>query len=273
MNMTINANTKIASLLKHNPDALEAIVSISNKFEKLRNPILRRVIAGRTSITMASKLGGCSVDDFFNKLQPLGFDIDKATVARTDYANVERQVPEFLKNVSFETVVELDVRPAIETGKDPLNLIMKNVKELQKGNVLKIINSFEPTPLMHLLGKQGFDSYSEVVNDDLVNTYFYKKEEKIPDIQTADAAWSEGWDEIMKRFSENLETVDVSELPMPQPMHTILEALETLPAEKALFVYHKRIPVFLLPELQDRKFSFRIKEISDGEVHLLIYKD
>ena len=79
--MTINANTKIASLLKHNPDALDAIVSISSKFAKLRNPLLRKVIAGRTSIAQASKLGGCSVDDFFNTLQPLGFEIDKTKVA------------------------------------------------------------------------------------------------------------------------------------------------------------------------------------------------
>jgi len=78
--MTINANTKIASLLKHNADALEAIVSISPKFAKLKNPILRKVIAARTSIAMASKLGGCSVGDFFKKLQPLGFDIDTTGV-------------------------------------------------------------------------------------------------------------------------------------------------------------------------------------------------
>lgn len=59
---------------------------------------------------------------------------------------------------------------------------------------------------------------------------------------------------------------------MPLPMLTILEALENLPEDKALFVYHKRIPVFLLPELAERKFDYRIKEISDGEVHLLIFK-
>ncbi len=39
---------------------------------------------------------------------------------------------------------------------------------------------------------------------------------------------------------------------MPLPMHTILEALKTLPNDKALFVYHKRIPVFLLPELEEQ---------------------
>jgi hypothetical protein len=52
-----------------------------------------------------------------------------------------------------------------------------------------------------------------------------------------------------------------------------MEALEILPGGKALFVYHKRIPVFLLPELEEQKFNYRIKEISDSEVQLLIYKD
>jgi len=271
MIMTINANTKIASLLKHHPGALEAIVSISSKFSKLRNPILRKVIAGRTSIAMASKLGGCTVDDFFNKLQPLGFEIDKVAIA-IDETNEKKPVPEFLKTVKPGNMVDLDVRPVMESGKDPLTIILQKMNGLEPGYVLKIINSFEPTPLMHLLGKQGFESYAEKINDELVHTYFHKKTGKILGFEERDAANSQGWDEILNRFAGKLETVDVRKLEMPLPMHTILEALETLPADKALFVYHKRIPVFLLPELEDRKFSYRIKEISEAEVQLLIYK-
>ena len=52
--MTINANTKIGTILKQHPAALDVIVSISPKFEKLRNPILRKLMAGRASIAMAS---------------------------------------------------------------------------------------------------------------------------------------------------------------------------------------------------------------------------
>jgi hypothetical protein len=54
--MLINSQTKIAALLKHNPDALEAIVPLSPDFKKLRNPVLRKLMAGRTSIAMASKM-------------------------------------------------------------------------------------------------------------------------------------------------------------------------------------------------------------------------
>ena len=269
--MTINANTKIASLLKHNAAALEAIVSISPKFTKLRNPILRKVIAARTSISMASKLGGCSVDDFFKKLQPLGFEIDQAAVVMKK-ENENKPVPGFV-NIGADKMIELDVRSVIESGKDPLDIIVKKVKTLETGSVLKIINSFEPTPLMHLLGKQGFESYAETISDDLVNTYFYKESEINVLAKNKETDYATGWDEILNRFKDQLETIDVRALEMPLPMHTILEALATLATDKALFVYHKRIPVFLLPELEEQQFSYRIKEISDAEVHLLIYKN
>lgn len=270
--MLITSNTKIAYLIKQNPDALEAIINISPKFEKLRNPILRKVIGGRTSISMASKLGGCTVDDFFNKLQPLGFEIDRA--AKDNYQeDVKKEVPVFMEKIKNENIVELDVRPVFETGKDPLQIILQKVKTLKQGDVLKIINSFEPTPLMHLLSKQGFESYAEVISKEEVNTFFYKKHEleEAKEIKTGD--YSEGWDKIMERFADKLETVDVRALEMPLPMHTILESLETLPDDIALFVQHKRIPVFLLPELEERKFSYRIKEVNEGEVYLLIYRD
>jgi len=57
------------------------------------------------------------------------------------------------------------------------------------------------------------------------------------------------------------------------PMMNILEALEVLPNDKALYVHHKRIPVFLLTELKERNFDYRIKEVQDGEVYLLIFKN
>lgn len=247
--MTINANTKISSLLKYNADALEAIVSISPKFTKLRNPILRKVIAARTSIAMASKFGGCSVDDFFNKLQPLGFEIDISAIEMEKVIE-NKPVPAFMKNIAADKMIELDVRAVIESGKDPLDIIVKKVKTLQTGAVLKIINSFEPTPLMHLLGKQGFESYAETISDELVNTYFYKKGDLtiLPENNKTD--YSKGWEEILNRFKDKLVTIDVRALEMPLPMHTILETLATLPTGKALFVYHKRIPVFLFGQVQ-----------------------
>src|SRR5665213_3449795 len=75
--MTINANTKIASLLKQSPAALDAIISINPKFEKLRNPLLRKLMAARTSISMACKIGANSPQEYYAKREPLGLQIDE----------------------------------------------------------------------------------------------------------------------------------------------------------------------------------------------------
>ncbi|MBS1730912.1 MAG: DUF2249 domain-containing protein [Bacteroidetes bacterium] len=267
--MIINVNTKIGAILKHNPKALDAIVSLSPKFEKLRNPILRKVIAGRSSITMASRIGGCAVKDFFNVLQPLGFEIDQSI--QEEKKLPQKEEPAFLQQIEKDKIHNLDVRADIESGNDPLKIIMKAMKELPNGHVLNIINSFEPTPLIHLLEKQGYESFVKNTDPQVFHTYFFKKDHQLFDGPRKEN-WSEGWDEIVNAYKENLAVIDVTELPMPLPMHTILDALESLPDDKALFVYHKRIPVFLLPELEDRGFHFRIKEINEGSVHLLIYK-
>jgi hypothetical protein len=94
----------------------------------------------------------------------------------------------------------------------------------------------------------------------------------MPETKT-EAATPGDWDALLKQFENNLEKIDVRHLEMPMPMMTILEALETLPGNKALYVHHKRIPVFLLTELKDRNFEYRIKEVQAGEVYLLIFKN
>jgi uncharacterized protein (DUF2249 family) len=268
--MVIDVNTKIAGILKQSADALEAIVSISPKFEKLRNPILRKLMAGRTSIATASKIAGVSVSDFFVKLKPLGFEIDNSSIPE----EVEKkQLPAFFNNVRKDQVTELDVRPFIAAGDDPLAEIIQRIKVLLPGQVLKIINSFYPQPLILLLEKQGFESFADTIDDNLVETYFYKKQEGPSDNLQQRKQSSDGWETIILKFNDHIKTIDVRHLEMPLPMTTILEALDGLPPETALFVYHKRIPVFLLPELASRNLSYRIKEISDGQVNLLIYKE
>jgi uncharacterized protein (DUF2249 family) len=267
--MQINADTKIAAILKEKPAALNAIISINSKFEKLRNPFLRKLMAARTSIGMASKISGSSLEDFYAKLEPLGFEIDKTIV---HHIKTEKQPPPvFFKTINSKQVIEFDVRPIINSGEDPLRSIVKKVKEISKGQVLKIINSFEPTPLILLLKKQGFESYVDLVNEQLVETYFYKKDNTKVEINEPTSAASD-WDHYVQKFNNKTKTIDVRELEMPQPMLTILDSLDHLSPENALFVFHKRIPVFLLPELKNRDFDFRIKEINDNEVHLLIFK-
>jgi|SRR5690606_6322096 len=280
MNMLINERTKIAALLKHHPDALETIVTLSPDFKKLRNPVLRALMAGRTTIAMASKIGGCEPADFFKALTPLGFEVDQSqTAAPSETVPENTPKPEYLQNIPPDRLINFDVRAMLAEGNDPLKSIQQKVKSLHPGEVLVIINNFEPVPLIKLLEKQGFQTYVNFIDQDTIETYFYKvaapnaPKAEGADVGAEEVSTSGDWDTLLQQYENRRVEVDVRHLEMPMPMMTILENLEVLPQGKALYVHHKRVPVFLLTELKEREFDYRIKEVRDGEVYLLIFKN
>lgn len=54
--------------------------------------------------------------------------------------------------------LRLDVRPFHERGEEPFAAIMDAVYSLAPGQPFLLINSFEPTPLIRVLDKRGFDA-------------------------------------------------------------------------------------------------------------------
>ncbi|NUM32832.1 MAG: DUF2249 domain-containing protein [Bacteroidetes bacterium] len=267
--MKINSKTSIGKIINSNPAALDAILSLSPKFEKLRNPVLRKLIAGRATIEMASKIGDCTVDDFYKKLLPLGFDIEEK---KMNVNESKKPVPDFVLTIAKEKIIDFDVRPILASGTDPLKQILEKIKSIKKGEVLRIINTFEPVPLIIMLGKKGYDVYSDVQNENYTETWFYKKHDVLEENPQPEISSSADWETILSIYKENLLTLDVRQMEMPMPMMTILDNLENMPQGKALYVYHKRIPVFLIPELKEKGFDFRINELSENEVHIIIFK-
>jgi len=80
------------------------------------------------------------------------------------------------------------------------------------------------------------------------------------------------FDEKYKTFIGKMKCIDVRDLEMPEPMTTILSELEKLPTAHSLFVDHKKIPQFLLPELKQRGFEILYNRKSETHLQLLIYK-
>lgn len=274
--MTISASTKISELIKSNPASIDAIVSINKHFEKLRNPVLRKILASRVTISDAAKIGGCTVNDFFEKLLPLGFKIKNDNSKPIISPVAADKYPAFMKHLNQANVITLDVRDDLASGKDPFQKIMNTLSSVSQNNYLLIINSFEPIPLINILKKKGYECYSEQVLKDLFYTYFKKTDDKSADKHSIPSSvvlsTNNEFEKRLNSFAGNMKTIDVRNLEMPLPMVTILKELDTLPEEQALFVHHKKIPQFLLPELKERNFSWLIREDGEGDVKLLIFK-
>ncbi|MBC3539029.1 DUF2249 domain-containing protein [Rufibacter sediminis] len=275
--MEIAPATKISALIKANPAAIEAIAGINKHFEKLRNPVLRKILAARVTIADAARLGGCDVDMFFEKLAPLGFTVkqQQETKPEPKVTYVVPVFPLFLEKLPQNAFLHLDVREAIASGHDPFLEIMQAVNQVREDTVLVLLNTFEPTPLIQILQKKGFACFSEEKGEDLVYTYFWRESEKRPENAPAGTAVqpSAAFEQLLQKYQGRLHHLDVRQLEMPQPMVAILEELEKLPPGKALHVTHRRVPQFLLPQLQERGFAIAIQEQNAAEVHLLIYKE
>src|SRR5690606_23701054 len=150
------------------------------------------------TIAMASKLGGCNVSDFFEKLEPLGFKIDNETKINEEE---KKPLPAFITSLQKETMTVLDVRPMIAKGDDPLSIIMAKVKAMKAGHVLKIVNSFEPAPLITMLQKKGFDTYVDEISFELIETYFYKPKESSSSIMENEPISLQDWENVLQRFT------------------------------------------------------------------------
>lgn len=269
--MYINENTKISALISFNPKSVDAIVSISNNFDKLKIPILRKVLASRVSIKQAAKIGGSSVDEFYNKLIPLGFKIKENTI--NSKKNLVEPSSNHFQEINEENVVDLDVREMLKAGNDPFNVIMNALSNLSTNSVLKIINTFEPTPLISILSKKGYVHNTIVIEKQLVHTYFKKDSTSIFD--NKEIIGNNNSEEItivLKSFGSNIKELDVRHLEMPLPMAMILNELPSLPDDYILLVNHKKVPKFLFPELAERGYQWRIQIISENNVKLFIFK-
>ncbi|MEJ8800793.1 DUF2249 domain-containing protein [Pontibacter sp. H249] len=271
--MEIAANTKISAILKANPASIEAIASINRHFEKLRNPLLRKILAPRVTIADAARIGGCTEEEFYKRLEPLGFTLKSTqTNAAQKQAVSTAEKPAYLKQLLQESILTLDVCEDIATGNDPFLKIMNAVGQVNNTNALLLINTFEPTPLISILQKKGYTSFVEVLSPELLHTYFWLENATVK--AAADTRpIKKDFDVMVNDYEGRLRYLDVRHLEMPQPMIAILGELETLPAGEALHVTHRKVPQFLLPKLQERGCGIAIKEIGPHEVHLLIYKE
>jgi uncharacterized protein (DUF2249 family) len=68
-----------------------------------------------------------------------------------------------------------DVRPLLQRGEEPLSAILQRVQKLGAGEGLIIIAPFLPSPLIELLGSQGFQSKIERGEGGSWIVYFWPK--------------------------------------------------------------------------------------------------
>src|SRR5690606_1277147 len=273
--IVITPNTRIAELIRANDQSIGAIAALSKPLQKLKNPLLRKVLASRVTISEAAKIGGCKLSDFKRVLEPLGFSLTLETDENLQSNNRQTAASEKPVWLDKAKCTHLDVRQAIEEGNDPLREINEQYRKLPTGRILCIINTFIPSPLITLLEKKGAKTFVEQVDEHEYHTYFLKERpmgKQVQETPISTLSW-EDFQTLLQQYQElNIIQLDVRDLPMPQPMERILNTLPELDNGKVLYVRHRRVPLHLLEEMENYDFVVKLCGMSDGDVRLLIHR-
>jgi len=262
----ITKELKISRLLKEYPDSLSVLLKTSPHFGKLQNKLLRKALAGRVTIEQAASIAGVELNYLLaelNKKAGVKYDGNYSQPSEKGVNNK----PDYLKSLNEERIVSLDVRPILDSGKDPLQDILSKITELKNGDVLLIINSFEPIPLYSLLGKKGFAHWTEKVNGYFKVFFYREKDNERSGFTPVLSSPSNGID--LNDF-ENIIDLDVQELQPPEPMMKILENLNGLDNGSLMRVRHHREPHLLYPRLEERGYYAVCTKLGEDSYEILI---
>ncbi|MCA9675814.1 MAG: DUF2249 domain-containing protein [Kofleriaceae bacterium] len=181
-------------------------------------------------------------------------------------------VPAALRATPPARIVDLDVRDDLRAGREPLRRILDTVRSLPADAVLRLRATFEPVPLYRVLGKQGLAHHTERLDADDWVVWFHRDAD-----DTATAASTSAVRAPRQAVTDHDDAIegdvivlDVRGLEPPEPMVRTLEALATLPPGKTLVQLNVQVPRFLLPQLDQRGFTYEIRAQAADLVRLFI---
>ena len=266
----ITAHWKMSKVLQVHPELLDMLVDSTPAFKKLRNPLLRKVQSRLVTVGQAAGIAGVDTATLVQRLNTAaGIDVAPSeTASATEDARLKPEPPW----VGAATVArELDVRPFQKRGEEPFSAIMAAVREIPRGQVLLLRNTFEPVPLYDVLRQRGFEHWTRELGENDWEILFFNsglsKRQQTGEAEAAREAPEASWDEPTAPL-----TIDVSELVPPEPMIRILTALEELPDGASLLVHHVRRPMHLYPRLDELGYRHETRDLAPGKVEVLIEK-
>lgn len=262
----IASTDTIHAVLARDERLLEVLAAASPAFEKLRNAAMRKTMARLVTVQQAAKIAGVDATMLCDRLNraleaPDGELPPDPVQPRAKVDATQADVPEALRQIPAERVVECDVREDLRSGKEPFRRILAAAQATPRGGLLKVWAIFEPAPLYGVLAKQGFSHVTERIAEDDWCVWFHRAGGPAPAASQTNVAPEPDADLIV---------LDVRGLEPPEPMVRTLEALAAMPRGKTLLQLNVRVPQLLLPKLEERGFTYEVREQFDELVRLFI---
>jgi uncharacterized protein (DUF2249 family) len=183
--------------------------------------------------------------------------------AAADDTSADRPVA--LEAVPADRIVTIDVRDELRAGREPFSMIMAARREVPADGALCVRAIFEPVPLYTVMRRQGLVHWTERRADDDWLVWFYPAPAEAPHTPARAVAAAP-----VDADGGDIVVLDVRGLEPPEPMERTLAALSALPRGSTLVQINVRVPKFLLPLLDERGFTYEIREQDEDVVRLFI---
>jgi TusA-related sulfurtransferase len=163
--------------------------------------------------------------------------------------------------------IDVDVRPTLRAGGEPFGEIMATIAQLQPGQGLRLLATFEPVPLFHVLGSKGFSHVAKEIGGGDWEVLFSPAATAAP----ADTASAKPASDT-SAWPSPVQEMDNRDLDPPEPMVRVLAAVEAMANGEVLSALLCREPMFLLPELAKRGHAWRGAFEPDGKTYRILIR-
>jgi hypothetical protein len=166
----ITPSVTVHALLEAYPELEEVLIGIAPPFKKLRNPLLRKSVAKVATIKHISSVGNVPLNELIDKLrEAVGQPVSKESYSDQDYFGEQ---PDWFSPDKITLSVDEDKMD----DKDQMTLvtILRDTKNVKKGDIIELVTSFLPAPGIEILKSKGYSVWTRREGDDLIKSYFLK---------------------------------------------------------------------------------------------------
>ncbi|MCU0893085.1 MAG: DUF2249 domain-containing protein [Rhodospirillales bacterium] len=172
-------------------------------------------------------------------------------------------IPDWLARADAAAAHRLDVRPMLAAGEGPFAAVMHAAGGVAEGALLLIEAPFDPQPLRRVLAGKGFSTYGERVA--LGHWQIWCRRGDARADREGEVA-ADG--RALTWRSGGAVHIDVRGLEAPKPLIAILGLIDGGGHAGHIVVHHDRDPLYLYPELEERRWRYTHVPGAEGEVRL-----
>jgi uncharacterized protein (DUF2249 family) len=209
----IQLTDRVSAILERDEALIDVFVAASPAFERLRNPALRRVMAGLVTVEQAARVAGVDAAELLARLNAAldpnpysaldsvpnpaldaagvtAGDAPAATAAPAgsaaeqcggcggdhtgrDPGEPDRPMPDVLAALSAARILDVDVRDDLRQGREPFSRIMEARRSMPADGAFRLRAIFEPAPLYTVMARFGLAHWTERLAADDWRIWFY----------------------------------------------------------------------------------------------------